>query len=539
MFKELRNQILKMTFVLLMLGVLGVWQFQFVVDAIYSNVFLNMTIFGTFGFGAYIAYKNVLSLRNEIYAFEALREDYEDRTNSEQQQQNDPYWRYYRCEEDGIVFQKPHVLEHPYQIISEELGRTNTLAMSTGTMQNLSDSVGERLDDQKSLVQYVTGILVFLGLIGTFVGLMVTLGSVGDIIGNLDLSGGAGAEAIQGLMDGLKVPLQGMATGFSSSLFGLITSLALGLMARFANQGSSVLKTNFEAWLAGVAMVGEASASKQQEGFGFQERQLSLMFRVARFSLVSNAKLMTTVDALSDATQKMLIMQGDHLHSFGTLTQSVGQVLQSQDVVNRSLIQTNEVLEDRKKLAEAIEEIRNETTNQHYSYEQVNQELERLTRRQSQIQEASVETTHKLATRDDLSELMAGVDGKLAKDVTDLRKSIESVTGIVRDIDITTKMTQNRKVELDADKVDPLVKALTKAIANRGVQASSDGPEVPMEDIRTKPVAGAHPLTVQEMRARLYEDYNAVEESQTDRQNRLANTPAPSAISRFFKGNKS
>ncbi len=536
MYKEIRLQAYKMTFIVLMLLALGVWQFQFVIDAIRANIFLNMTIFGTFAFGAFAAYKNVLGLRNEVVAFEALKEDYDDRTNSEEQLASDPYWRYYRCKDNAQVFQNPEVLEHPFHIISEELGRTNTLAMSTGTMQNLTDSVDARLDDRKSLVQYVTGILVFLGLIGTFVGLMVTLGSVGDIIGNLDLSGGAGAEAIQGLMDGLKVPLQGMATGFSSSLFGLITSLTLGLMARFASQASSILKTNFETWLAGAAIVGEGGAAGSAAGgYGIQERQLDLMFRVARFSLVSNAKMMHSVEAAADATQVLAASHEEQTQSVGMLTQAVGQMLQSQDVVNRSLVQTNEVLEDRQKLSSVMEDLRADAAAQQKTYDQVNGELEKLTQRQRRIQEATVETTRKLASREDVSELMSNVDRRLAKETGELRKSIEGVTGIVREIDVATKSTAMRKVELDITNVGPLVDELTRAIALRSLN-QTDTPEVPMEDIRTARRRNAHSLSVSELRQRLFSETGAVEESEEAVAQREAKAQAGRSLTRFFKG---
>lgn len=465
MFNEIRGQIYKMTFVLFLLASLGLWQITFVITAIEANIFLNMTIFGTFGFGAFVAYRNVMGLKNEVHAFDALKEEYEDNCNSELQEASDPYWRYYRCENDAVVFQKPNILEHPFQIISEEIGRTGALAMSTGTMQNLSDSVDARLDEQKSLVSYVTGILVMLGLIGTFVGLMVTLSSVGAIIGNLDLTGGAGAEAIQGLMDGLKVPLQGMATGFSSSLFGLITSLALGLIGRFGNQASSVLKTNFETWLAGVAIVGEATSTKNPGGFGFQERQLDLMFRVARFSLISNSRMMTTVDALTDSTQKMIKTQGNHISSTALLTNSISKMIQSQEVVNRSLIQTGEVLEDRKQLNEVMEELKKETANQHLTYERVNHELESLAERQMFLQESSAETLGTLANRDDLSTLMATVDHKLVHDSSSFRNALESVSNIVRDISTSTQEAQNQAAHQNAQQ-NEAIKHVEERMAN-------------------------------------------------------------------------
>ncbi len=302
MKKDIQKQLYRMTFVVLVMIALAVWQREFVVTAINSNVFLNATIIGTFLFGLGLTFKYQFSLYNEMVSFEALQEKYNDILRKDEDE-TDPYWRFQRCSQPATIFSPPRIMWQAYFLISDEMSRTGNLKISAGTMQTLVDGIDTKLDDQKSLSSYITGLLVFLGLIGTFVGLMVTLASVGKIIGDLDLSGGGGTAVIQKLMTNLKTPLQGMATGFSSSLFGLITSLALGLIGRFQNLAASSLKLNFEAWLSSVVHITDdvdgGSTATARNGSSVDMQHLRLMYNVAKYSLTSSNRTNRMLDKLT------------------------------------------------------------------------------------------------------------------------------------------------------------------------------------------------------------------------------------------------
>jgi hypothetical protein len=97
----------------------------------------------------------------------------------------------------------------------------------------------------------MTGLLVFLGLLGTFWGLIETVGSVGQIIDGLKVGGEAGA-LFDTLKEGLKAPLGGMGISFSSSLFGLAGSLILGFLDLQSSQAQNRFYTDLEDWLAGT-----------------------------------------------------------------------------------------------------------------------------------------------------------------------------------------------------------------------------------------------------------------------------------------------
>ena len=106
-----------------------------------------------------------------------------------------------------------------------------------------------RLDEARDISRYLTGLLVFLGLLGTFWGLIETVGSVGGIINGLKVGGDADA-VFDALKEGLAAPLGGMGISFSSSLFGLAGSLILGFLDLQTSQAQNRFYTNLEDWLA-------------------------------------------------------------------------------------------------------------------------------------------------------------------------------------------------------------------------------------------------------------------------------------------------
>src|SRR3984885_13884486 len=127
--------------------------------------------------------------------------------------------------------------------------RGGRLTISAQTMRAFLDSLANRLDEARDMSRYLTGLLVFLGLLGTFWGLIETVGSVGTIINNLNVGGDADS-VFNGLKEGLAAPLGGMGISFSSSLFGLAGSLILGFLDLQTSQAQNRFYTNLEDWLA-------------------------------------------------------------------------------------------------------------------------------------------------------------------------------------------------------------------------------------------------------------------------------------------------
>jgi hypothetical protein len=112
------------------------------------------------------------------------------------------------------------------------------VTLPTLTLRAVLDSIGTRLDEARDTSRYLTGLLIFLGLLGTFWGLLTTVGSIGDILNSMQ-SGGDAAVMFDNLKSNLARPLSGMSISFTSSLFGLAGSLVLGFLDLQAGQAQN------------------------------------------------------------------------------------------------------------------------------------------------------------------------------------------------------------------------------------------------------------------------------------------------------------
>ena len=136
------------------------------------------------------------------------------------------------------------------------LARSSVTALSTISMRTMLDSIATRLDESRDISRYLIGLLVFLGLLGTFWGLLATIGSIGSTIQSLDPGSGDTNDILNSLKSGLSAPLAGMGTAFSSSLFGLAGSLVLGFLDLQAGRAQNRFYTELENWLSTVTDLG-------------------------------------------------------------------------------------------------------------------------------------------------------------------------------------------------------------------------------------------------------------------------------------------
>ena len=127
--------------------------------------------------------------------------------------------------------------------------RAGHMAISAQMLRGILDSIATRLDEARDISRYLTGLLVFLGLLGTFWGLIETVTSVGGVIQGLKATGDA-ASMFDALRGGLAAPLSGMGISFSSSLFGLAGSLVLGFLDLQSSQAQNRFYTELEDWLS-------------------------------------------------------------------------------------------------------------------------------------------------------------------------------------------------------------------------------------------------------------------------------------------------
>ncbi|MCU0888034.1 MAG: flagellar motor protein MotA [Rubritepida sp.] len=144
--------------------------------------------------------------------------------------------------------------------------RSDQLNLSAAGLRSVLDGIEARLDETRELSRYMTGLLIFLGLLGTFWGLLLTIGSVAEVIGAMSLGAGEVAELFDQLKAGLAEPLRGMGVAFSSSLLGLGGALVLGFLDLTAGQAQSRFATELEDWLAGQTRLSALAAGGEGEG---------------------------------------------------------------------------------------------------------------------------------------------------------------------------------------------------------------------------------------------------------------------------------
>ncbi len=183
------------------------------------------------------------------------------------------------------------------------LSRSSSTALSTLSLRTILDSIATRLDESRDTSRYLVGLLVFLGLLGTFWGLLQTIGSIGDTIRALDPGSGDANDVLESLKSGLSAPLEGMGTAFSSSLFGLSGSLVLGFLDLQAGRAQTRFYTELENWLSSVTDVSSdipIADTAKAAGTADEIRLLSERLRGLQETGGSNQRVATAMANLAD-----------------------------------------------------------------------------------------------------------------------------------------------------------------------------------------------------------------------------------------------
>lgn len=142
--------------------------------------------------------------------------------------------------------------------------RQDNFRLSPTATRALLDGIATRLDERRELTRYLIGLLIFLGLLGTFWGLLETIGAVADAINGLQVTGGDAVQMFAKLKASIDGPLKGMATAFGASLFGLSGSLVLGFLELQASQAQGRFHIELEEWLAGATHLSSGNIEGEQ-----------------------------------------------------------------------------------------------------------------------------------------------------------------------------------------------------------------------------------------------------------------------------------
>lgn len=200
-------------------------------NAFMANWGFNAVILGVLAVGILINFRQVLILNTEIN-----------------------WIRVFRTGQPGIsVTTEPRLLKP----LAAHLGkrRRDRFSLSALALRTILDGISERLGESREISRYLMGTLIFLGLLGTFWGLLGTIAAVGQVIDGLEVGSGDYAAVFTELKQGLKAPLGGMGTAFSSSIFGLGGSLVLGFIDLQAGHAQNRFFNGLEEWLSGATQL--------------------------------------------------------------------------------------------------------------------------------------------------------------------------------------------------------------------------------------------------------------------------------------------
>lgn len=222
-----QRYLIRMILFLLAVGVVAVLLLSPLLGAFQANPALNGLILGVLLIGILNNFRQVILLNPEVRWIEAFKSD--------------------RVASDSA---EPRLLA-PMAAMLGERDHKKGFSLSALSSRSLLDGIATRLEEHRDLSRYTVGLLIFLGLLGTFWGLLITVGSIGEVIKGLTIGSGGDLGAVfNELKRGLQAPIDGMGTAFSSSLFGLAGSLILGFLDLQTGQAQNRFYTDLEDWLA-------------------------------------------------------------------------------------------------------------------------------------------------------------------------------------------------------------------------------------------------------------------------------------------------
>ncbi len=285
---------------LVAIGLAGLGVFMalpYVLPVFYANPYLNGFIILVFVIGVFACFYQVTQLIGSVRWIEAFV--------------------------GGVVREDartPQLLAPLASLLRERGARSQISSSST---RSILDSVAERVEEEREITRYITNVLIYLGLLGTFFGLATTVPAIVDTIRSLNpQEGEEGLAVFNRLMVGLESQLQGMGVAFGSSLLGLAGSLIVGLLELFAGHGQNRFYRELEEWLSSITRVGFAAGDEGSsaelavltpvlDSMSEQMDALQDLFSAQERDRVElSTKLGQLVDAIGDMNQRQSDNEG-------------------------------------------------------------------------------------------------------------------------------------------------------------------------------------------------------------------------------------
>jgi hypothetical protein len=264
--------LIKILIFLVLVALVAAILFTNIVTFFWANPFINSLIFLVLFIGIILSFRQIIRLFPEIRWVNALQ--------------------------DGQMpsFQ-PRLLAPVANLLRDRLGEA---VITPSSMRSILDSVGNRLDEAKDTSRYLTGLLVFLGLLGTFYGLLETVTNVAGTIQALDATSGDTATLFTNLKEGLAAPLGGMGTAFSASLLGLSGSLILGFLDLQTSQAQNAFYTDLEDWMTSMTELDHPMTQMQMSGLGVSGDEMQSMIEQLGTTMQNSNSSQNAIRAMAE-----------------------------------------------------------------------------------------------------------------------------------------------------------------------------------------------------------------------------------------------
>lgn len=250
---------------------------------------------------------------------------------------------------EGFTSGRPgHAMVRPPRLLAPLAALLRTrgakMQMNSSSARSILDSVATRIDEARDITRYLTSLLIFLGLLGTFYGLATTVPAVVETIRSLAPRDGEGSmEIFSRLMTGLEKQLGGMGVAFSSSLLGLAGSLVVGLLELFASHGQNRFYRELEEWLSTITRLGFSSG--EGDGHADQGAASALLENLAE-----QMDVLLSVHAQSDASRSQLDAR------LGRLAEGVEGLVTKLESADHTTAALNRVAEGQERLLDVLGE---------------------------------------------------------------------------------------------------------------------------------------------------------------------------------------
>ncbi|MDQ1899096.1 hypothetical protein RAH32_01355 [Paracoccus sp. WLY502] len=334
-FSQPIRQIVMMVTVLALVLAGGWVAYGRILPIFQANLWLNGVILGVFAIGVLACFWQVGQLIRSVSWIERFAE------------------RRHRAVEKGIAARgEADTSDQPPRLLAPLAALLGTRGpaggvISTGAATSILDSVATRIDELRDITRYLSNLLIFLGLLGTFYGLATTIPAVVETIRTLaPQEGESGIQVFDKLMSGLEAQLGGMATAFSSSLLGLAGSLVVGMLELFATHGQNRFYRELEEWMSGFTRVGmagsEGDAVDQAALAGFLEHMAGQMDRLQQFqaerdlqrdeaAAMADERVVVMAQAVEALIQRGETERETSLSRTASLTEALSRLADGQD----------------------------------------------------------------------------------------------------------------------------------------------------------------------------------------------------------------